>query len=175
MHSTPTARASKAAVAVLAVASAVVLMADVGGAQIYTPTPPPQNVLVLSTNFPEPGGAFTAQGCGFSPGAPIEVTLAGATLASITAGSDGCGFASLVAPTDPGTYTVCFTGLTPGGTVQQICDSITVRAAAAAPIPAGRLPFTGSQNLFKLVVGGMLLVAVGGLVLVFSRRRAEEY
>lgn len=157
-------------------AAVLVLISLTAAAQTYTPTPPPQNVLELSTNFPDPGGPFTARGCGFAPGTPIDVTIAGAKLASVTAGPDGCGFASLVAPTDPGTYTVCFTGLTPSGAVQQLCDTITVRVAgAAAPIPAGRLPFTGSQNLAKLVVGGMLLVAVGGLLLVFTRRRAEEY
>jgi hypothetical protein len=145
-------------------------------AQTYTPTPPPQNVLELSTNFPDPGGPFTARGCGFAPGTPIDVTIGGATVASITAGSDGCGFTSLVAPSDPGTYTVCFTGLTPSGSVQQLCDTITVRVAGAATaIPAGQLPFTGSANLAKLVVGGMLMVAVGGMLLIFARRRAEEY
>ncbi len=145
-------------------------------AQVYTPTPPPQNVLELSTKTPAPNGSFTARGCGFAPGTPIEVTIGGVAASSITAGSDGCGFASLVAPSDPGTYTVCFTGLTPSGSVQQLCDTITVRVAGAATaIPAGQLPFTGSENLAKLVVGGMLMVALGGLLLVYARRRAEEY
>ena len=144
-------------------------------AQVYTPTPPSPNVLELSTNFPAPSGPFTAKGCGFAPGTAIDVTIAGTTVSSISAGPDGCGFASLVAPSDPGTYTVCFTGMTPSETVQQLCNTITVRVAgAAAPVPGRQLPFTGSQNLGKLVVGGMLMVAAGGLLLVYARRRAEE-
>ncbi len=166
----------KGAAAIAFATLALALIAPNAAAQSYTPTPPPQNVLELSTNFPDPGGTFTARGCGFAPGTTIEVTISGVSLSSITSGPDGCGFTSLVSPSDPGTYTVCFTGLTPLGSVQQLCDTITVRVAGAAtPIPAGQLPFTGSQNLMKLVFSGMLLVAVGGILLVFARKRAEEY
>jgi hypothetical protein len=163
-------------IAATVVLSALALFAFTATAwgQVYTPTPP-SFVLELSTKTPDPGGTFTARGCGFAPGTPITVTIGGRQVSTITAGPDGCGFTSLVAPSDPGTYTVCFTGLTPAGTTQQLCDTITVRVAgAASPVPAAQLPFTGSQNLLKVVALGVILVLAGGIVLIAVQRRTEQ-
>lgn len=157
-----------------AVSAAVVLLAPVASGQVYTPTPP-TFVLELSTRTPDPGATFTARGCGFAPGTPITVTIGGRQVSTISAGPDGCAFTSLVAPTDPGTYTVCFTGLTPDGRTQQLCDTITVRVAGAATaVPAAQLPFTGTQNLLKLIGLGVLLVVAGGLALAIGYRRVNE-
>lgn len=151
----------------LAVLGALLLVASPALAQTYTPTPV-QNVLELNTNTPGPGGGFTGRGCGFQPGASVSATIGGSQVAVFTAGSDGCAVGSMIAPNQPGTFTVCYTGLTSTGASQQLCNTITVSVGQATTT----VPFTGTKNLIYVAIAGVLLVIVGaGIIVTFRRRR----
>lgn len=153
----------------LTLLAAFLAISATASAQTYTPTPPP-NVLELSTNTPAPGGSFNARGCGFQPGSTVSATIAGSPAGTIVVGADGCAVGTLTAPSDPGTYTVCFTGLVPGGGTQQLCNTITVSAAQGA-VTTGQVPFTGTRNLILVGVGGLLLLFFGVILVVTTMRR----
>lgn len=153
-----------------AVAAAFMLIAGSAAAQTYTPTPV-QNVLELNTNTPGPGGTFTGRGCGFQPGTTVSATIAGSPAGTLTVGADGCAVGTMTAPNQPGTYTVCYTGLTPNAGTQQLCNTITVSSGQAATTT---VPFTGSGKLVYVAIGGALLLLIGSaFVLTFRRRRIQ--
>lgn len=152
---------------VMAVSALLMILGGSALAQTYTPTPPP-NVLELSTNTPGPGGTFEGRGCGFAPGSTVTITIGGQSVGTIVVGTDGCAVGTMTAPNAPGTYTVCYTGVTPSGGSQQLCNTITVASAQPA---TGTVPFTGTRNLLLIAIIGTSLLLVGTVLVVTFRRR----
>ncbi|MCU0268931.1 MAG: LPXTG cell wall anchor domain-containing protein [Acidimicrobiales bacterium] len=116
-----------------------------------------------------PGGTVTASCFGCPRGSTAELSIAGTVLGSATAASDGFGSFSITfrAPAVAGNYDVV---VSCGSTV--LSNVLTVVAGQqAVTTTGGALPVTGSDS-GNLVRIGMVLVAVGGLVLLATRRRA---
>lgn len=154
--------------------------------------PPGKCQLRLSRSVVAAGGTLQGAGAGFAPGAPVRVTMAGATLASTTANSAGAFETDLVVPasTEPGTHTVNASGPSGsrGGT-QVLSASLVVtpaegaagggaggRAATGAPGAEGGsdLPRTGSSSPLPLSLAGVSLLAVGTAAVVAARRRSTQ-
>lgn len=160
-------RMGRHALVVMAVAAVFMAVGSSALAQTYTPTPPP-NVLELSTNTPGPGGTFEGRGCGFEPGSSVTVTIGGQNVGTIVVGADGCAVGTMTAPTTPGTYTVCYTGVTPTGSSQQLCNTVTVSSSQPA---TSTVPYTGTRNLIMIAIVGASLLLVGTVLVVTFRRR----
>ncbi len=155
-------------------ASAAMILGISAVANAY---PPAANVAVVSDTTPGPGQAFSVEvGCTppgdvifvlpFPPGSfttPCILDSTGpASLLSATAAA-GSATATFTAPTQPGTYTITYSGAATG--------SFTITVAAAA-VPGGGLPATGSDSTSTMTIIAIGLFAVGaGLFGVSQVRR----
>jgi hypothetical protein len=121
--------------------------------------------------------------CHFAPGTTITVTFNGATYATETASGTGS-FTENFAATDPHialnggpqaatsygtTNTFVATGLNVAGGGNVATTLITVPAPATASTATSGLAFTGT-DIIALVISSLALIALGFLVLTFSRR-----
>ena len=127
----------------------------------WTPVPTPQ--LVLSRTTAAPGDVVTITGSGFTPGAPVTLTLNPA-LGTVT--PDGGGafvLAVTVPPVSPGAYAIAARqGSATGPVLASAAISVTARASGLAA--------TGAAE-----AGGALLAALaalgGGAALAVATRR----
>jgi hypothetical protein len=169
--------------------SAVVVMAVIGFQGVSGAQPYEGNVVasdgtttvaaqVVTTGT---SSTWTATACGFASGATVTFTINGTVEGTTPAGSDGCAILSGVT-SDPsisinggtpvsvpyGNSTVSVSGVGPTGAT--VTDTIIVPVVAPAASSAAPLAFTGA-DIAAMVVGGLALIALGFLVLTFSRRR----
>lgn len=169
-------KAVRKTLALLAAASAALLLAVAApaGAQPYTPG---AGSLTLSTSSSPPGGPVTATGSGFAAGTTVTLTIASTpqTIGTTVANSGGGIQATVTIPSNipAGGHTISATGLDPAGATLVLSAPITVTGAAAAPSSSG-LAFTGTNALRFGGIALVLLLAGGGLVLVTRRRRVSS-
>ena len=160
---------SVSTIAVVAAPLLAVAVAFAAPVHAATPYPPPPPTVAVNTTTTTAGGAVTVSYCGFDPGETVSITLGTANLGSDTAGSDGCGSASVTMPAGAGgSQEIALTGAVSGRVA-------TVEVTIVAGGSASGLPNTGVPvRPFGLVAGALILA---GLVFVGAsrsrRRRAD--
>lgn len=152
----------------------VLLIALAFVALLAAPAAAQYDDLVVSPGEVEAGGVVTVTGQGCPAGSEVVIALIppGTTVATGTADADGNFTIEFTIPegTAPGTYTV---QATCGDVVQS--ETIVVAGDTVTPPPGnpgggGNLPRTGS-DLDGMGLLGAGLLAIGGLVLLGTRRR----
>lgn len=115
------------------------------------------------------GGSVTVSGAGWAPNCTMTVAVANGT---VTVTTDANGNFSVVVSTAGLALGANTATATQGGL--SLSASFTVVGAAVTPttvpVSTGSLPTTGS-NTSVLVSGALGLVAVGGLLVLFARKR----
>jgi hypothetical protein len=134
------------------------------------------------------GATFAGTWCNFAPGTTVTFSVNGSPDGTATADAKGCVTFS-VSVTDPhlavnggtpiaavfGANSVSGTGAAAGGGSVTNTETVTI-VQTASPSTAGAstsssgLAFTGA-DVMALVIGALALMALGFLVLTFSRRR----
>lgn len=169
--------------------SAVVIMAVIGFQGVSGAQPYEGNVVAsdgtttVTAQVVSAGtsSTWTATACGFATGATVTFTINGTVEGTAAANSSGCVILNGVT-SDPsisinggtpvsvpyGNSTVSVSGVGPTGAT--VTDTIIVPVVAPAASSAAPLAFTGA-DIAAMVVGGLALIALGFLVLTFSRRR----
>jgi LPXTG-motif cell wall-anchored protein len=169
-------------IAVAAVAALVVLGAAPVGAQQY---PPANNFVTVDDVTPHPCQSVTITAGTYTTGSTVDFSLDSGATSLGSAAADASGVATLTAAipegTQSGSHKVTASGTTATGPLTQ---SITVdvsgscAGAAATPVTtagaSGRLPKTGSNSTMPLARAAALLMAVGGMLLLATRRRRAE-
>jgi LPXTG-motif cell wall-anchored protein len=157
-------------------AAALVVGAAPVGAQQYPPAP---NFLTIDDSTPTPGQTVTIESGVYIPGSTVEVVLTSVPVTLGTASAADNGEVSLQAtiPADaaPGTHTITASGTTEGGPIVQSITITVVGAEGLVGAPqtdaGGALPKTGSNSTMPLVRAAALLLAVGSMLLLATRRR----
>jgi LPXTG-motif cell wall-anchored protein len=144
----------------------VVLFATAAHAQ-YVPGEP--GIIVNPTTV-EVGGTIEVQGTGCPRDATVQIFVGDVLVATTTASDDGTGsfdVSNIVLPPS----------ITPGNyTIHALCGELdltavlSVTAVATTTPPSTVLPVTGSDS-GVYVKAGLALVAVGGLLVLGTRRR----
>jgi LPXTG-motif cell wall-anchored protein len=156
---------------VFAALAATAMLATSAGAQYVPGTPG----IVVDPSCSAVGGNITVLGSGAPANATITITVQGITLGTVTASGDGnfqTGALPLPSSLTSGQYTVHATS----GTVYDTTTTLDVAtgpcAVAAANVSqgSGTLPVTGT-NSGEWVKAGLSLVAIGGLLVLATRRR----
>lgn len=118
------------------------------------------------------GQSFTASGTGFAPGSAVTITFASdpVVLANITTDAVGSFTATLTVPANasPGTHTVSASGKASDNSARILSTTVTVVATAGTG--AKPLVRTGPSNIGPMIMWGILLIAVGFVVVVAVRR-----
>lgn len=114
---------------------------------------------------PDPGQSITVSGTGCVPGEQVNFLFDGQPAGGTTADADGNFSGSVTVPSDaaPGTHTITAQC---GAQVMGFEITVNPPAVAAAPIPR-----TGSSSTIPLASIALALLAVGGLFVLFARRR----
>jgi LPXTG-motif cell wall-anchored protein len=152
----------------------VVGASAVAGAQEY---PPAACTVGTSQVSVAPGQTITVSISGFAASTPVNLSLDGQALGSLTTDSSGAGSATVTIPNNvsAGTHTLSASGKS---TVGGDCDpstTVTVTGAAAGAgraAPTGRLAVTGSDSLPLLWIG-VAVLTVGAALVIGARRRAN--
>jgi hypothetical protein len=149
--------------------------------------PPPTVPVTNSTSISVSLGSSTTvtPGCHFAPGTPITITFNGAPYATVTAPTPGP-YTETFAITDPHislnggplvatafgvVNTFVASGFDISGNSCQSTTLVTVPAPAAAPVATAQ-PFAFSgADIAAMTIGGLALIALGFVFVVFSRRR----
>ncbi|MBM3674683.1 MAG: hypothetical protein FJW88_06950 [Actinobacteria bacterium] len=105
------------------------------------------------------GNSARIEGCGFAPGATVQIKVDGADAGTTTASAEGCISTTVSAS---GGSTVIATGLNPQGGTLTLSGTVSSSSGFA---------FTGA-NTGLLVGVAIAILAVGGLFVVVTRRRA---
>jgi LPXTG-motif cell wall-anchored protein len=129
---------------------------------------PSATVTVTPTTVVQ-GGSVTISGSGWAPNCTLTIALGNGTVSATT---DANGNFSIVVSTAELALGSNVATATQG--TLSLSTSFTVVGAAVtpttAPVSTGSLPTTGS-NTSVLVSGALALVAVGGLLVLFARKR----
>jgi LPXTG-motif cell wall-anchored protein len=135
--------------------------------------PPPAGISIDKPTV-NPGEQVTVTGDGCDAGAEVTIALGATQVATTTASEDGTFSASFVVPsgTAAGTYSVNATNCV----AEVLSTTLTVRAVGTSPTSSSgggsTLPRTGSDTTESLIRVGLVLLACGGLLVVFARRRS---
>jgi LPXTG-motif cell wall-anchored protein len=150
---------------VLTALAATAMLATSAGAQ-YVPGQPGIIVVPGTTTV---GGTFTVEGSGCPADVTVTIQINGITIGTVTSNGDGdflTGNLTLPPSITPGQYTV-----------HALCGSLDLTAvlsvSALAPVTtaaAATLPVTGTDSGGWIKVG-LSLVAIGGLLVLATRRR----
>jgi 5'-nucleotidase len=130
---------------------------------------------VLTPTTVQPGGTVQVVGQNANPNEVLVFKIGSITIGTATADADGNFTATLTIPADlaPGTYSV---DVNCGNSVSS--QTLNVAAANAnngnAENAAGNLPTTGSNTLLYLR-WALALIALGGLIVLASRRQRHEH
>ena len=113
------------------------------------------------------GETFTATGEGFVPGETVVLSIAGVRAGSARAGADGTFSGQITVPNAAplGRTTVLATGQG-----QELSASFEILGSSAPATGSGTLPRTGNE-LLPATLGGVLLVGLGTVAVVTTRRR----
>jgi hypothetical protein len=122
--------------------------------------------------------------CRFAPGSTVTITLNGAAYDTLTVPASGV-LAETLTATDPHvalnggtvvatkygeTNVFVASGTNPAGASNVVTTLATIPAAVSSSAAASGLAFTGSY-VMAMVMGSLAVVALGFLILTFSRRR----
>jgi hypothetical protein len=166
-------------IAVLAGAM-VALAAAPAAAEGY---PPGDDLLTVSDATPCPGDTVTVTAQTFTPGSPVDVSFDTTHLSSATAGDDGVVTVEATIPEGTPLGQHMFTAIGGGIDVAQavhVTSTVEVVSCdAAAPTPVassggGGLPTTGSNTTMTLVRIGLVLAALGGVILAVTTKRRRS-
>ena len=116
-----------------------------------------------------PGNTVTVTGAGFAPGSQAELTVASQpqSLGFFTANGSGTVTARVTIPAlDPGSHTLTLTGPLPAGGTLILTADFTV---------GGALPRTGANLPIRAAVTGLVIAALGALLLVSRRTRRHDW
>lgn len=157
---------------------ALVLAAVLLGALLFAPSAlaqyqPNQPGLILNPSTTTPGGDVTAVGFGCARRVTVTITIGGEIVGTTITGDDPKGSFSVPfkAPTTPGEYTVTAQC---GTTIMSSVLTVIAAPTTTTSIVSGTvLPITGSDSTVPLIRIGLLLIAVGGLLLLAVRRYRE--
>jgi hypothetical protein len=150
-----------------------------GTAFAYGPGGAP--VVTGSTTTVGAGGQITCGAANFEPNETVSLVAHSTpvSLGSVQANAAGAWTATLTIPSDfpAGAHQIVATGLSSGQ--QAVFNFTVVGAASATPVVAGAAPtaplaFTGTDSILLVSVAAIAL-AVGGLVVLGSRRRRQEH
>jgi hypothetical protein len=152
-----------------------------------TTTVPPVSSLTLTCPV---GGSGTLTFTGFLPGSTVTITILGATASTVTVGPNGA-FTVTVTCSDPhisinggpliavpfGSNTVTASGTGTNGQpfselATVIIPNTATTAAASSSSSSSGLAFTGA-DIGMMAGGGLLLLAAGTGLVLFTRRRAH--
>lgn len=173
------------AVAVLALALGLfaAVPATSGAANACVVDPDYANTMQLTANpaTVQPGGTVTLHGTGYPSDCVLAVSIgacpAGTTIGSVTTDGQGTFSLNWAVPTDQKAGPVVFCTNVSNITVTA---NVTV-ASTSATIPptsgggqASALPKTGSQ-VMPFIGGGVLLLVVGSLLVLSSRKRSATH
>ncbi|MGH9246016.1 MAG: LPXTG cell wall anchor domain-containing protein [Acidimicrobiales bacterium] len=146
----------------LAAVLLVVLGAGAADAQEYPPQP---DFLTVSDSTVFVGQTITVTARTFQPGSTVQFAI-NPPLGSGTANADGIASISATIPSlSAGQHTITATGVDTAGAPLTVSGTVTVVVPAEAP-----LPVTGANSL-PLARIGIVAVAAGGLLVLFSRKR----
>lgn len=189
-------------VALIAATAVALLLALPAGAVGYPPPPgPTSSSLVITIDV---GTSGTVSACGFAPGAAVSLSINGAGAGGATANSSGCVALTYTATAGPrlsvdggpsiaarfGDNSSVATGANPAGSTNTVYITVDVVRAGtgagsgsggasggsgglATTATASGVAFTGA-DIAAIVVGGLALLAMGTLVIIFARRRKPE-
>ncbi len=157
---------------VLAIAALLLLVPATAAYAQYNPGQP-GFIITPSTTTAGAQVSFVGEGC--PANSTVTFTNNGVTIATGTAGADGKFAVPATVPSSwaPGAYTITATC----GTVV-MSNVLTVVAETSGVIPgtsgttSGSLPTTGANSM-RLVQVAFGLLAVGGLIVLATRRRRE--
>ena len=168
-------------IAGLVTAVALVLLAPAAGAQYSNVA---SVTVANSSDSCTPGHTITATAAGFAFFSTVTFRFNGQVIG--TAQTDGEGNATLTVPypdgVDPGTYQLTASGLsavdnqpvTVQADIECLAPTTPTTVGPGGGAPAGPLPRTGSDSTGVLFRVGIVLVAVGGLLTLSTRRRAAR-
>lgn len=168
---------------VIATAAAAALVVGAGpvGAQQY---PPANNFVNVDDVSPHPCQVVTITAGTYDAGSTVDFTMTDSVhLGTATADESGVATLSAEIPdgTEAGEHTVTVTGTSDGRPLSQTITldvSGTCAGEAATPTTitggAGDLPKTGDDSAMPLARAAALLLAVGGVLLLATRRRRAE-
>jgi|1185.fasta_scaffold582963_1 PGF-CTERM protein len=128
--------------------------------------------LTVSDSRVVPGQTLTITGDGAQPGATVSIILGGDVVATTTAADDGTFTATFSIPGGiaPGTYTITAVS---NGVVLASVSVVVPGSSGSGSGETSSLPFTGSSTLPGIGIG-VTLIALGGAVLLASRRRTDR-
>lgn len=167
-----TVRTGRLLAVAVAIAMALLIAMPAANAQEY---PGGATFLTNDTN-PTCGSTITLTGEGFAPNTAITLTVGGVTIGTVTSDASGnFSFPWTVPCTTIGTVTVTATD---GATTLTInlnvrAEGTTTTTRAVTPGGTTTLPRTGSDSSIYVRVG-VLLVSVGGLLVLGSRKRSNK-
>lgn len=168
-----------------AMAAALVVGAAPAGAQEY---PPANDYLTIDDVTPTPGQTVTITSGTYVEGGTVTVTITSEPTQLGVATVDANGAvtlkAAIPAALELGTHTITAAGTSPDGPLSQ---SITITVVAAGEAggstieagaategggaAGGSLPQTGSNSTMPLARAAALLLAIGGVLTLATRRR----
>ncbi len=155
---------------VFAALAATAMLATSAGAQ-YVPGQPG---IIVTPSCSAVGGNITVEGSGVPASSVVTISVNGITLGTVTANPDGDFLTSALAlPTSltSGQYTLhATTGAIDLTATLDVATGPCAVAAATAAQGGGTLPVTGT-NSGEWVKAGLSLVAIGGLLVLATRRR----
>jgi len=164
--------------AVLLMAAALAFFAAPAGAQTTcqaSPTYNPSAVIGASPITVTQGQSLTITGTGFAPNCSVTVEALGQTVTVVTDAAGG--FTAVFSTTGvaPGSYiaTAVQSNLSLSTNFNVVAAAVTpvTTVTPVTPISTGTLPTTGSNNTTTIVSAGLGLLAVGGLLVLFARKR----
>jgi LPXTG-motif cell wall-anchored protein len=135
--------------------------------------------LVLSAVSATQGGQLSVTAKGFPAGALVTFTLHSDPVVLGSATADGNGDATLTftlpADTTPGMHTITAVGVPPGQCDPEVSSELMVLAQNVTNTTAatGSLPRTGT-NSFELLQIALVLIAIGGLITLATRKRLQR-
>jgi LPXTG-motif cell wall-anchored protein len=119
-----------------------------------------------------PGDVVTISGTGATANGTVTASVNGTAVGSGTASASGTfSFSATIPANVSGTISV---SVNCGGSAGVLGLTLTVSGTAAATTTTSGLARTGTSDTFPFAAVGIALVGVGGLVLLFSRRRRHS-
>jgi PGF-CTERM protein len=133
--------------------------------------------LTVSDSRVVPGQSMTVSGSGATPNGKVNIVFASTprVVATTTADGDGNFSATFEVPSDvdAGTHTVTAVDAATGDVLASVAVVVPASAVDGSDGDDDSLPFTGSSTLPGIGIG-VTLIALGGAVLLASRRRTDR-
>ncbi len=165
------------------VAACVVTLAPSATAMASAQTAPPVSyqggcTLVLSTVTVTQGGQLSVTGKGYPAGAVVTFTLSpNVVLGTATADANGDATLVFTVPDDtsPGMHAITADGVPAGQCDPAVATNLMVLAqnTTNSSVATGSLPRTGT-NSFELLQIALILIAIGGLITLATRKRLHR-